>query len=173
VRCFFYFLSFFLLSEKYTKLCISNRYFSPFHRPQRPLGKVEVWLCSISDLGTRSGWGVSVTPRPHLTSGKDPIPIVQEAGWSSGPVWTGAEDLTTTEIRCPDLPARRLLLYRLNYSAHPVSNWITENPLTKRREAKHYHRCRIKNALSYTFSPPYIFMTWELCGTENLLFVNL
>ena len=25
--------------------------------------------------------------------GKDPVPIVQEAGWASGPVWTGAENL--------------------------------------------------------------------------------
>ena len=39
------------------------------------------------------GWGVSVTPRQHLTPGKDPVPIVQEAGWASGPVWTGAENL--------------------------------------------------------------------------------
>ena len=29
---------------------------------------------------TRRGWGVSVTPRPLFTSGKDPVPIVQEAG---------------------------------------------------------------------------------------------
>jgi len=39
------------------------------------------------------GWGVSVTPRQHLTPRKDPVPIVQEAGWASGPVWTGAENL--------------------------------------------------------------------------------
>jgi len=28
---------------------------------------------------------------PHLTPGKDPVPILQEAGWASGPVWTGDE----------------------------------------------------------------------------------
>ena len=33
-------------------------------------------------------------PRPHLIPGKDPVPIVQEAGWASGPVWTAAENLT-------------------------------------------------------------------------------
>jgi len=32
-------------------------------------------------------------PRQHLTPGKDPVSIVQEAGWASGPVWTGAENL--------------------------------------------------------------------------------
>ena len=44
-------------------------------------------------LGTRRGWRVSVTPRPHLTPGIDPVPVVQESGWASGPVWTGAENL--------------------------------------------------------------------------------
>jgi hypothetical protein len=39
------------------------------------------------------GWGVSVTPRPLTIPGKDPVPIVQEAGWAPGPVWTGAENL--------------------------------------------------------------------------------
>jgi len=43
--------------------------------------------------GTKRWWGVSVTPRPLFTSGKDPVPIVQEAGWAPGPVWTGAENL--------------------------------------------------------------------------------
>jgi hypothetical protein len=28
-----------------------------------------------------------------LPPGKDPVPIVQEAGWAPGPVWTGAEEL--------------------------------------------------------------------------------
>ena len=34
---------------------------------------------------------VSSTPRPHFTPGKDPIPILQEAGWAPGPVWTGGK----------------------------------------------------------------------------------
>ena len=29
----------------------------------------------------------------RFTPRKDPVPIVQEAGWSPGPVWTGAENL--------------------------------------------------------------------------------
>jgi len=43
--------------------------------------------------GTRSGWGISVTPRPLFTPGKDPVPIAQEAGCAPGPVWTGVENL--------------------------------------------------------------------------------
>jgi len=34
--------------------------------------------------------------------GKDPVPIVQEAGWASEPVWTGAENLAPTGIGSPD-----------------------------------------------------------------------
>ena len=37
------------------------------------------------DRGTRRGLVVSNTP------GKDPVPILQEAGWAPGPVWTGGK----------------------------------------------------------------------------------
>jgi len=36
---------------------------------------------------------ISVTPRLLFTPGKDPVPILQEAGWAPGPVWTGAKKL--------------------------------------------------------------------------------
>jgi hypothetical protein len=49
---------------------------------------------------------VSVTPQPHFTPRKDPVPIVQEAGWAPGPVWTGAGNLAPIGIRSPDRPAR-------------------------------------------------------------------
>ena len=52
------------------------------------------------DHGTRWGvWGASVTSRPLFTPGKDLVPILQEAGWAPGPVWTGAENLAPTGIR--------------------------------------------------------------------------
>jgi len=38
------------------------------------------------DRGTRRGWVVSSTPRPHFTPGKDPVAILQDAGWTPGPV---------------------------------------------------------------------------------------
>jgi hypothetical protein len=68
--------------------------------------------------GTRRGLGVSVTLRPLLTPGKEPVPIVQETGWAPGPIWTGAENLAPTGIRSPDRPARSQSLYRLRYPAH-------------------------------------------------------
>jgi hypothetical protein len=60
---------------------------------------------------------VSVTPRPLFNPGKDPIPIVQEAGWAPGPVWTRVANLDPTGIRSPDRPSRSQSLYRLSYPA--------------------------------------------------------
>ena len=50
------------------------------------------------DRGTRRGWVVSSTSRPHFTPGKDPVPIVHEAGWAPGMVWT-PENLVHTGTR--------------------------------------------------------------------------
>ena len=53
-----------------------------------------------------------------LYPGKDPVPIVQEAGWATGPVWTGVENLAPTGTRSPDHPACGQSLYWLRYLAH-------------------------------------------------------
>ena len=75
------------------------------------------------DHDTRRGWGVSVTPQPLFTPGKDLVSIVQEVGWAPGPVWTGAEDLRPTEIQSLDHLARSQSLYRLSYPAHYSLQW--------------------------------------------------
>jgi len=59
-------------------------------------------------------------PRPLFTPGKDPVPIVQEAGWAPGLVWTGAENLARHRDSISDRPARSPSLYRLRYPAHKV-----------------------------------------------------
>ena len=56
-----------------------------------------------------------------LYPGKDAVPIVQEAVWAPGPVWTGAENLAPTGILSPDRPASSQSLYRLIYPAHNIS----------------------------------------------------
>jgi hypothetical protein len=43
------------------------------------------------DLSFRWGWVVNVTPRPLYPLERDPVPIVQEAGWAGGPVWMCTE----------------------------------------------------------------------------------
>ena len=68
--------------------------------------------------GTRRRWGIIVTPRPLFTPGKDPVPIIQEAEWAPGPVWTGTENLAPTGIRSPDRLLRSQSLYQLSYPAH-------------------------------------------------------
>src|SRR5215475_8642877 len=89
--------------------------------------------------------GVSVTPRPLFTPGKDPVPIVQEAGSAPGPVWTGAENLAPTGIRSTDRPARSQSLYRLIYPAHynvmtvVILKAMNEDGLC-RRQCSHVYR---------------------------------
>jgi len=41
--------------------------------------------------------------QPQLHHGKDPVPILQDAAWALGAVWTGAENLDFTGIRSLDL----------------------------------------------------------------------
>jgi hypothetical protein len=50
-------------------------------------------------------------PRPLSTPRKDPVPIVQEAGWVLGPVWTCAKNLAPTGIRSPGLPYIYIYMY--------------------------------------------------------------
>jgi len=71
--------------------------------------------------GTRRGWVVSSTLRPHFTPGKDMVPILQEAGWAPGPVWMGEKSRPHRDL-IPDRPARSQSLYRLSYPAHYVVN---------------------------------------------------
>jgi hypothetical protein len=65
-----------------------------------------------------------------FTPGKDPVPIVQEAGWAPGPVWIGADNLAPTGIRFPELPARSESLYRLSYSDPCTKLYNTHNTET-------------------------------------------
>ena len=69
------------------------------------------------DRGTRRGWVVSSTPRPHFTPRKDPVPILQEAGWFPGLVWTGGKSRLHRDS-IPDRSARSQSLYRLSYPTH-------------------------------------------------------
>jgi hypothetical protein len=45
------------------------------------------------NLSTRKGCVQHHAPAA-FTPGKDPVPIVREAGWAPEPVWIGAENLT-------------------------------------------------------------------------------
>ena len=73
------------------------------------------------DGGTTRGWVVRSTPLPQLTPRKGPVPILQEAGWAPGPVWTGGKSRPHRDS-IPDRPARSQSLYRLSYKAQIFKN---------------------------------------------------
>jgi len=79
---------------------------------------------------------VSSTPRPHFTPGKDPVPILQEAGWAPGPVWTGGNSRPHRDS-IPDPSARRQSLYLLSYPASRYGGII--------KGKKHSRKKRITN----------------------------
>ena len=52
-----------------------------------------MYSSTLSSTWTIVGGGCS-KPRPaRFSPGKDPVPILQEAGWAPGPFWTGTENL--------------------------------------------------------------------------------
>jgi len=59
--------------------------------------------------------GVQLHGPSALPLGKDLVLILQEPGWTQGPVWTGAGNFAPTGIRSPNRPARREPLHRLSY----------------------------------------------------------
>ena len=79
-------------------------------------GSRGIALLFFFNLGAR--WGEWSRPRPgRFTPGKDPVPIfVQEAGWASEPVWTGAENLAPhrDSIPRPSSPWRVSILTELS-----------------------------------------------------------
>ena len=107
-------------SREIRPLPIFNAFIAIFHIPVTKVKKIK-WsryrpgvaqrvgrgiALLFQDRGTRRGWVVSSTPRPHFTPGKDRVPILQEVGWAPGPVWTDGKSrpsiyllLSKTHIR--------------------------------------------------------------------------
>ena len=50
-----------------------------------------------------------------LPPGKTPYPLYERLGGPQVQAWTGVENLASTGIRSPDLPAHSESLYRLSY----------------------------------------------------------
>jgi len=48
---------------------------------------------TLSLTTAQGGGGWSTTPSGLFIHGKDPVPVVHEAGWAPGPVWTDAANL--------------------------------------------------------------------------------
>jgi hypothetical protein len=58
------------------------------------------------------GWVGNATDWPIYPREIDAVPIVQKAGWATGPAWTVAKNLAHTGIRSPNRPARSESLHR-------------------------------------------------------------
>jgi hypothetical protein len=77
-------------------------------------------LTPVLDLGGRETLrpGRFTPPKRHW------VPIVQEAGWAPGVVWTGAENLAPIGIRFSDRPARNYTDYAI--PALDLQRYITQ-----------------------------------------------
>ena len=108
-------------------------------------------------------------PRPLFTSRKDPVPIVQEAGWTPGPVWTGAGNLAPTGIRSPDRPA--VTSRYTDYATPPTQNikphikfWVFLEQITL--------ECR-KNKSSNSNNVSSLHVGFVMCGCFGNMYTVL
>ena len=83
------------------------------YRPGMPQRAGRDIALLFHDHGTRWGWVVSSTPRPHFNPGKEAIPTLQEAGWAPGPIWTGGKSRPHRDS-IPHHPSRSQSLNRLS-----------------------------------------------------------
>ena len=82
-------------------------------------------------------WVVNAMPRPLYFRESNPVSIVEEAGWTPKPVWTGAENLDPTGIRSPYRLARSEALYRLSYPGpRPSLNMASKFVIHTKEKAK-------------------------------------
>jgi hypothetical protein len=73
------------------------------------------------------GWEVNANLRPVNPRERDPLPIVQEAGWFPGPVWIDVENIASTRV---DPRTFHHVASNCNDCAIPSQN-IHEDHLTK------------------------------------------
>jgi len=128
------------LSNKYLILCNKNKSWRQIYKLYIKKVKCSRYRPDVAqrvgrdiallfyDRGTRRGWVVSSTSRPHFTPGKDTVTILQEAAWASGPVWTGGKSRPNRDS-IPDRAARSQSLYRLSYPAHQIRLYIILYPV--------------------------------------------
>jgi len=98
------------------------------------------------DHGTRRGWVVSSTPRPHFTPGKDSVPILQEAEWAPRAGLEGAENLVPTGIRSRTV--QPVVSRYTNWATRPTDMcdiWPKYTPLSVQQPYRHLDIPRYTN----------------------------
>ena len=81
-----------------------------------------MYSSTLPSTSALDGGGWSTLRPGRFTPGKAPVPIVQEADWTRGPV---RKISPPPGIRSPDRPARSESLYRLSYSG-PMCMYIKD-----------------------------------------------
>ena len=120
----------------------------------------------LNDGGTRRGWVVSSTPRPHFTPGKEPVPILQEAGWAPGLVWRDRKSRPHRDS-IPDHPARSQPLYWLSYPAHVITENTKGMPhLKKKTPIQHMMS---KNFLEFFSELEIFWIKWLIDRPSSVL----
>jgi hypothetical protein len=81
----------------------------------------ERYSCTLSLTGTRWEWADKATPRPIYPRERDPVPIVQAAGWAQGNSGTAVQSVTWryTDYAIP------ITLYRLRYTGYTMPTTTT------------------------------------------------
>jgi len=83
---------------------ISERKVHPKTDHEAPEGEHMYSSTPSLTLALYGGWVFKATFRPLYSREGNPVPVVHEAGWAPGPVWTGAENVAAKGIRSPDRP---------------------------------------------------------------------
>ena len=71
----------------------------------------QTYSSTLSLTSALDGGGWSMLHTDRLAPRKDPVPIVQEAGWAPRSVWMGAENHVPNRTRSPDRPSHSESLY--------------------------------------------------------------
>jgi hypothetical protein len=93
-------------------------------------------MYSSNPFATRHEREVVSTTLLLLTTMKNPVYIVQEAGWVSGPVKMARKISPHSGIQSPDRPARSESLYRMSYRGCQLLLVMSR----KNRKVPHNHK---------------------------------
>jgi hypothetical protein len=96
--------------SQFVDSCVYVGRFHPFIGHKGSWGEKSYSYTLFLTSALEGGEGSASRPRRTLPPGKHPGPTTQEAGWASGPVWTGVENLALTGIRSPDRAAHTVAL---------------------------------------------------------------